>query len=141
VPDRVVLVADRSEAVRGLLMRQLARLGVPARAVGSADEALEALGHSAPYGLVLLDVGMPALEGPTPAAAIRLHPDRRVSRVPLIGLVAGDSVRDRELCRDGGVDGHLAKPVDIGELRRVVDRWLGGSTTRAPALDAPRSSL
>jgi PAS domain S-box-containing protein len=128
--DRIVLVVDRSPASRGLLMRQLARIGVPARAVSSGEEALEALGHGAPYGMVLVDVGMPGLDGPATAAAIRALPDQRASRVPVVGLVAGDSVRDRELCRDGGLAGHLAKPVDIGELRLVVDRWLGTEADR-----------
>ncbi len=133
--DRIVLVVDRSEASRGLLMRQLARIGVPARAVGSGEEALEALGHGAPYGLVLVDVGMPGLDGAATTAAIRELPDRRASRVPVIGLVAGDSLRDREICRDGGLAGHLAKPVDIGELRQVVDRWLGVEAERAVTVE------
>lgn len=134
-PDSIVLVVDRSEASRGLLMRQLARIGVPARAVGSGEEALAALGHGAPYGLVLVDVGMPGLDGAATAAAIRELPDRRVSRVPVLGLVAGDSLRDREICRDGGLAGHLAKPVDIGELRQAVDRWLGVEAERAVAVE------
>ena len=57
--DRIVLVVDHSTATRSLLMRQLARIGVPARAVGSASEAIDALGHGAPYGLVLVDIGLP----------------------------------------------------------------------------------
>jgi CheY-like chemotaxis protein len=133
--DRIVLVVDRSPASRGLLMRQLARIGVPARAVSSGEEALDALGHGAPYGMVLVDVGMPGLDGPATAAAIRDLPDRRAARVPVVGLVAGDSVRDRELCRDGGLAGHLAKPVDIGELRLVVDRWLGTESDRPLLVD------
>ncbi|MFN8168578.1 MAG: ATP-binding protein [Candidatus Nanopelagicales bacterium] len=133
--DRIVLVVDRSPASRGLLMRQLARIGVPARAVASGEEALDALTHGAPYGLVLVDVGMPGLDGPATTAAIRLIPDRRTARLPVIGLVAGDSLRDRELCRDGGMEGHLAKPVDIGELRMVVDRWLGAESERSLQLE------
>ena len=134
--DRIVLVVDRSEASRGLLMRQLARIGVPARAVGSGEEALEALRHGAPYGLVLVDVGMPGLDGPATTAAIReLAATVARRRVPVIGLVAGDSLRDREICRDGGLDGHLAKPVDIGELRQAVDRWLGVEAERAVTVE------
>jgi PAS domain S-box-containing protein len=133
--DRIVLVVDRSEASRGLLMRQLARIGVPARAVGSGEEALDALGHGAPYGLVLVDVGMPGLDGAATAAAIRDLPDRRASRVPVVGLVAGDSLRDREICRDGGLAGHLSKPVDIGELRLAVDRWLRAEIDRGSPVD------
>ncbi|MBI1376355.1 MAG: response regulator [Frankiales bacterium] len=119
-----VLVADDSEASRNLLVRQLSRIGVPATAVEGGEEALDLLERRRSIGLVLLDADMPGLDGPGTATRIRAHDDRRVATVPVIAVVAGDDPAVLARCRDSGMDGHVGKPVDLGELRRVVEAML-----------------
>ena len=119
-----VLVADDSVASRNLLVRQLTRLGVAAVAVGSGEETLDALEQRRSIGLVLLDVDMPDLDGPETTRRIRAYDDRRISTVPVVALVAGDDEEVLALCRDSGMDGHVGKPVDLAELRRVVEALL-----------------
>jgi CheY-like chemotaxis protein len=126
-----VLVADDSVASRNLLVRQLTRLGVAAVAVGSGEETLDVLEQRRSIGLVLLDVDMPDLDGPETTRRIRAYDDRRISTVPVVALVAGDDEEILALCRDSGMDGHVGKPVDLAELKRVVEALLvtgaGGS--------------
>jgi PAS domain S-box-containing protein len=123
-----VLVADDSVASAQLLVRQLARLGVTAVAVGSGEQALEALEQRRSIGLVLIDVDMPDLDGPETTERIRGYDDRRISTVPVIALVAGDDADVLDRCRRAGMDGHVGKPVDLAELRRVVEAMLPGDS-------------
>ncbi len=124
-----VLVADDSVASRNLLVRQLTRLGVAAVAVGSGEETLDVLEQRRSIGLVLLDVDMPDVDGPETTRRIRAYDDRRISTVPVVALVAGDDEEVLARCRDSGMDGHVGKPVDLAELRRVVEAML--VTTRS----------
>jgi signal transduction histidine kinase len=119
-----VLVVDDSGASRNLVVRQLTRLGVAAVAVASGEEALDVLEQRRAIGLVLLDVDMPGLDGPDTCVRMRAADDPRISTVPVIALVAGDDDEVLERCRRSGMDGHLSKPVDLSELRRVVDEML-----------------
>jgi signal transduction histidine kinase/CheY-like chemotaxis protein len=119
-----VLVVDDSAVSRGLVVRQLARLGVAAIAVAAGEEALDVLEQRRSVRLVLLDADMPGLDGPGTTRRIRAHDDRRVATVPVIGLVVGDDDEALDRCRDSGMDGRLGKPVDLIELRRVVTELL-----------------
>jgi signal transduction histidine kinase/CheY-like chemotaxis protein len=124
-PEPVVLLVDDSDASRRLALRLLARLGVTAHAVASGQEALDALEAGPTYGLVLMDADMPGLDGPRTTELVRASRDRHVATVPVFAIIGGD---DRELldrCRDSGMDGHVSKPVDITELRRLLDAVLG----------------
>ncbi len=119
-----VLVVDDSPASRNLVVRQLTRLGVAAIAVASGEEAIDVLEDRRSVGLVLLDVDMPDLDGPATTERVRAYDDRRISRVPIIALLAGDDDEVLDRCRTSGMDGHLSKPVDLAELRRVVEEML-----------------
>jgi len=118
------LIVDDSEASRALLSRQVARLGVPHRAVASGAEALDALSHRVRYTSVLLDLDMPDMDGFEVAAAIRASSDPRVARIPIVALA---NHMDQDLaarCRAATMDGLLTKPVDLSELRDQFDRLL-----------------
>ena len=125
VHSDVVLVVDDSPASRTLVLRQLSRLGVEAVAAASGKEALEQLAGVTRIGLVLLDADMPEMSGPEVTERIRASDRRAVADVAVIGLVAGDDDEWLARCRASGMDGHLGKPVDLAELRRVVSELLG----------------
>ena len=67
---------------------------------------------------------MPDLDGPATCERIRAYDDPRISGVPVIALMVGDDDTMLERCRESGMDGHLSKPVDLSDLRRVVDELL-----------------
>ena len=119
-----VLVATESVVSRSLVVRQLNRLGVSAIAVAGGQEAIEVLELRRSVGLVLIDADLPGLDGPDTTRRIRASDNPRISRVPVIGLIAGDVDGMLDRCRDSGMDGHLGKPVDLAELRRVVAELL-----------------
>jgi signal transduction histidine kinase/CheY-like chemotaxis protein len=122
------LIVDDSEASRALLGRQVARLGVPHRAVASGAEALDALSRRVRYTSVLLDLDMPEMDGFQVAAAIRESTDPRVARIPIIALANQVDQDLTSRCRAAHMDGLLSKPVDLSELRDQFDRLLVGRT-------------
>jgi CheY-like chemotaxis protein len=125
-PVGIVLVADAAAASRALLMRQLARLGVTARAVGTGAELLASLGHGAPYTMVVVDLALPDLPGTAVVEALREHQRGAASRVAVGALVSGTDPATLEACRRLGLDAELTTPVDIAALRAVV---AGAGTT------------
>jgi CheY-like chemotaxis protein len=80
------------------------------------------------YDVILMDVQMPELDGFQATAAIRAHSSG--VRVPIIALTAHAMAGDRERCLEAGMNGYLAKPLDIGQLIEVVEAY------GRPALDS-----
>lgn len=85
--------------------------------VHDARQALAAFQAYRP-GVVLLDLGMPEVDGYQVARAIRA--DERNGRVPLVALTGWGQEEDRRRVREAGFDHHLVKPADIGALRALL---------------------
>ena len=114
-----ILVVDDEPAVRELVVEVLRLEGYAA--VGAADgrAALAALAGAAPD-LVLMDVMMPGLDGPSAYLAMRA--DRAAAAVPVVLMsAAADPARLPE-----GIVGFLPKPFDLDQLLGLVARVLGG---------------
>jgi CheY-like chemotaxis protein len=122
--SRRVLVVDDDEAIREIA-------AVSMRAVGGHEVLTAASGAEAlllavaqPPEVILLDVMMPELDGPT--TALRLQDDERSRGIPVILLTAKVQARDTvRLGRIKGVRGIIAKPFDPMTLPQQVDEILG----------------
>ncbi len=117
-----VLVVDDHEVNRFVLAERLATWGLRNAAARSGEEALAlvraALDAGDPFGLVLLDVMMPGLDGPGTARALRDDP-----RLADLGVVAVSSVDRSELSRSGGpdpFDSWTVKPVRGARLQEAM---------------------
>ncbi|TDO15301.1 MULTISPECIES: response regulator [Halomonas] len=76
-------------------------------------EALAALEGSEPFDAVILDLGLPRLDGMQVLEATR----RRGNRVPVLVLTARDGIDDRIAGLDAGADDYLIKPFQVAELK------------------------
>ncbi|WP_436528370.1 response regulator transcription factor [Actinoplanes sp. HUAS TT8] len=106
VPMRVLLVED-DYRIAGPLAEGLGRYGFTVEHVGSGAAALTA----GPADLVLLDLGLPDIDGIDVCRALRT-----VSPVPVIMLTARDAESDRVVGLELGADDYLAKPFSLREL-------------------------
>ena len=129
-----ILLADDNPINRKMALRQLANLGFRADAVTNGREALAAL-RAQPYGLVLLDVHMPVMDGYETARTIRrLLAGRHEDHITLVALTANRTKGDRQRCLEAGMDDYLAKPVRQDELGRMLARWNAAHPAPAAAV-------
>ena len=119
-----LLVAEDNSANQLIIRAMLERLGAQVDVAANGLEAVEAV-RSRPYDLVLMDINMPELDGIGATREIR-DLDPPASAVPIIAMTAHVMRGDREDMISQGLDDYLAKPVNRGELRAVLGKWLSG---------------
>ncbi|WP_426112769.1 hybrid sensor histidine kinase/response regulator [Massilia sp. PWRC2] len=115
---RVLVVDDNSDAA-DILAELLDMLGHRAQVANSGRAALEAMQEFRPQ-VVLLDLGMPGMNGYQVAQAIRN--DRRFDQPLLAALTGWGGVDDRAQTQAAGFDLHLTKPVDLALIEQVLAR-------------------
>jgi len=131
---KLVLVADDHPTNRLVLLRQVNTLGYAAELAEDGRQALE-IWRKRRIGLVLTDRHMPVMDGPGLARAMReIEAEEGRTRTPIIGCTASAMKGEAALCTEAGMDGCLAKPVDLGRLDQVLQAWLPLGE------DKPRSS-
>ena len=75
------------------------------------------------YDAILMDIRMPVMTGYEAASAIRKE-DRKDSDIPIIAMTADAFAEDIKKCLDCGMNAHIAKPIDIQELSRVLNKYI-----------------
>lgn len=113
-----VLVVEASPLTRRLVRGMVADLGYTADAVGSGDEALQALG-AARYDVVLLDAHLPAMGDVKTAARIRILQGDD-ARTPIVAMSEHLTPEERARCLAASMNAVLAKPVAPRELAEVL---------------------
>lgn len=129
-----VLVADDDEACRLVMSELMADAGLAVDTVVDGAEAVEAASRR-PYGMVVLDLRMPRLDGIGAARQIRRLPGGR--ELPMIAITANAFDEDCRAFQAEGVERILPKPVDVAQLYRVMlDLLEPGSAPAAVAAAA-----
>jgi two-component system response regulator MprA len=118
-----ILVVDDDRSVRDAVRRALTLGGYEVDAAEDGRQALARLTSARPDAVVL-DVGMPDLDGLEVCRRVRGSGDR----VPILMLTARDSISDRIDGLDAGADDYLVKPFDIGELKARIRALLRRTT-------------
>lgn len=75
------------------------------------------------YDIVFMDIQMPVMDGYIATRAIRSLSRSYAQSVPIIAMTANAFVADVQLCKDFGMNEHIAKPLDLGQLARILHRW------------------
>jgi CheY-like chemotaxis protein len=119
VPPRRVLVVDNNPDAADSLGVLLALLGVESRTAHDGVSALEALDEFQPSA-ILLDLGMPGMDGYEVAQRVRQHPRGR--DVALVALTGWSHERDRRRATETGFDHFVIKPLDFEVLRQLLAR-------------------
>ncbi|WP_103039802.1 response regulator [Azospirillum argentinense] len=102
----------------------LERAGARVTLAGNGYEAIACVEEAnPPFDLVLMDVQMPEMDGFEATRRLRARPAGQ--GLPIIAMTASALPSDRQRCLDGGMDDHIAKPIDVDQLFSVVTRWLG----------------
>ena len=125
IAGRRLLVAEDNELNREIAVYLLQEAGAIVDQAADGKEAVEMFAASAPgtYDAVLMDVMMPELDGHAAARAIR-GMDRSDAQLPIIAMTANLFDEDVEACLAAGMDAHIPKPLEAGQMIRTIAEWL-----------------
>ncbi|MCB1765626.1 MAG: response regulator, partial [Candidatus Competibacteraceae bacterium] len=140
---RLILVAEDNTTNQEVIQQQLALLGYRCNIAPDGQAAFRQW-RTGEYGLILSDLHMPHLDGYQLAQAIRREEANRggADHIPILALTANVLQGEAERCQTAGMDGYLAKPTPLLQLREQLAHWLPvvadasslGQTAEAPAL-------
>lgn len=132
---RVLLVEDHP-INQEIALRLLTSRGAVVDVAGNGQEGLAQLQHRGPaaYDLVLMDLQMPVLDGLSATRRLRELPG--FEHLPVLAMTAHALPEEKAQCRAAGMQGHIAKPLDVALLVRELQRY-----RPRPAPAAPRPPL
>ncbi len=131
-----ILLAEDNATNQLIVQAFVGMAGHSVTVVENGRAAVEAV-RCGDFDLVLMDVQMPEMDGPTAALAIRALPGP-VSAIPIIALTANAMTGDREKYLAAGMSDYVSKPVDMTTLHAAIARATG--TEAEPARLRPLSS-
>ncbi len=120
-----ILIAEDNAVNRELLRELLEMRGYVVEEACDGEEALRMIEQSPPD-LLLLDIGMPVLDGFAVVRQIRENP--RLAPLPVVAVTAYAMQGDREKILNAKFDGYLSKPVNSRCLADELDRLLNRGT-------------
>ena len=120
---RLLLVED-NELNMEIAYDALVEEGLEVETASNGQIALDLLREKGPdyYDCILMDIQMPIMNGYEAAKAIRkLYPE---SYLPIIALSANAFQEDKDASMASGMNDHIAKPIDISQLRKVLSKFI-----------------
>ena len=129
-----ILLAEDNPANQMIGAGMLTRHGLQVDTVGNGLEAVEAV-RTRPYDLVLMDIGMPEMDGIEATREIR-RLGGKTAGIPIIAMTAHVMKGDREKILSQGLDDYICKPVNTGELSTCLQRWLLDESRGTPTHSA-----
>jgi CheY-like chemotaxis protein len=127
VSKAAILLVEDNLINQKVVISLLRKKGYNVEVAVNGQDALDRL-SAKPFGLVLMDVQMPVLDGLETTRRIRAN--AAWAGLPVIAMTAHAMNGDRERCLQSGMNDYLAKPMDHKQLLRLVDQYLAAG---APA--------
>ena len=122
---RVLLVED-NELNAEIAGEILEETGVEIENAWDGAEAVEKLlnAEDGKYDLILMDIQMPKMNGYDATRAIRSDSRDYLKEVPIIAMTANAFAEDVEAAKSAGMNEHIAKPIDLKTLARIMDKYI-----------------
>jgi signal transduction histidine kinase/CheY-like chemotaxis protein/HPt (histidine-containing phosphotransfer) domain-containing protein len=121
-----VLVAEDNPTNQILIETFLKKLGFEFKMVGNGVECLRALEEES-FDLVLMDCGMPILDGYEATQKIRQREAAGKVALPIVALTAHAMEEEKQKCLSVGMTDYLSKPFTFNDFKKVLEKYLGVS--------------
>ena len=131
---KTVLIVEDNELNMKLFNDLLEANGYATKQSKNGFEAIELAKYHLPD-LILMDMRLPVMDGPTATKIIRQLPG--YAQTPIIALTANAFHEDRQTCLDAGMNDFISKPVRAELLMEKLAHWLGQSVTMPAAVHVP----
>ena len=121
-----LLLVDDLDVNREMAKMILGGYGFEIETAENGKIALDMVAASAPgyYRLILMDVQMPVMNGYESTKAIRALPNPALASIPVIAMTANAFAEDVKNAKDAGMNDHIAKPLDIPQMMKTLERIL-----------------
>jgi signal transduction histidine kinase/CheY-like chemotaxis protein len=119
---RLLLVED-IEINREIMMGILEETGIEIVCSENGLEAVRRFEAGESYDIVLMDVQMPVLDGIGATKRIRTLGSGHTANVPIVAMTANAFKEDIQQCLDAGMNGHIAKPIEIDSLMEALESY------------------
>lgn len=118
-----ILLAEDNELNAEIAETVLVEAGIEVKRVEDGLQCIEELKKMPEkyYDVILMDVQMPNMDGYTATEKIR-HLDDSRAEIPIIAMTANAYDEDRRKAQEAGMDGFLAKPLDVDEMMRLLGK-------------------
>ncbi len=126
---RLLLVED-NEINQQVARELLEQRGIQITIAENGEQAVAAVKQHS-YDGVLMDIQMPVMDGYEATREIRR--DSQYQSLPIIAMTANAMASDREKTIEAGMNDHIAKPIDVGAMFQVLERWIEIPETRRAA--------
>jgi signal transduction histidine kinase/DNA-binding response OmpR family regulator len=119
-----VLLVEDNDINQELALELLTAAGIVVDVANNGQEALDRL-KTHDYDGVLMDIQMPVMDGYT--ASTRIREQDRFVELPVIAMTANALVGDRERALEAGMNDHIAKPLNVGDMFAIMAKWITAS--------------
>ena len=117
-----ILLAEDNDLNAEIAVTILEEIGIVIERVEDGIQCVNKVEQMSPgtYDLILMDIQMPNMDGYKAAQCIRHLDDKTKAEIPIIAMTANAFAEDRKRAFDAGMNGHIAKPIDVEKLGAVI---------------------
>lgn len=122
-----ILLAEDNDLNAEIALFILRNMGLEVERVEDGAQCVSTLEQqpAGTYDLIFMDVQMPKMDGYTATQNIRALDDKEKAAIPIVAMTANAFAEDRERALAAGMNGHIAKPIDVKKLEQVLVKLLG----------------
>jgi CheY-like chemotaxis protein len=121
---KTILVAEDVDINREIIAALLEPTGVSIDVAVDGEDVVDKFTASDKYGLILMDIHMPKVDGLEATRRIRASGLPQAGTIPIIAMTANVFREDVDRCLAAGMNGHLGKPVEMDKVISVLSRCL-----------------
>ena len=122
--DTSVLIAEDNRTNMEIAKQMFSNLGCNVRAVVNGEESISVV-KDEKFDIIFMDCHMPKMDGYEASREIKkMMKGNKIAVCPIIAFTANSGESDKDKCTSAGMDDFLSKPVQMGDIKEMLSKWL-----------------